>query len=213
MTKLKLKLSAFVLILFILLILKLKRYGFHQKLVDGIQSFLSDYEQVVMLNGVHSDIAKVLSGVPQGSVLGPLLCIWFFNDLEQVVASSRVSFFADDTKVSKQIGCYEDYMLLQDDLYKILCWSHRNNMKLHEQKFELLNHFHNSKISLSELPFIAKNLCYKVSNEETLYPVEHVRDLGVQVSKDLSWSRHIGILFSEARSTLSRFFQCVKNSR
>ena len=171
-----------------LLILTLKKYGSGNELVDWIQSFLSDREQVVVLNGVHSDIAKVLSGVPQGTVLGPLLFILFINDLEQVVTSSTVSFFADDTRVSKQISCYEDCMLLQDDLYKILDWSRRNNMKLHEQKFELLNHLHNSKSSIYELPFVVENLRYKVSSEEILYPVENVRDLGVQVSNDLRWS-------------------------
>ena len=106
-----------------LLINKLKRYGFHDKLIDWIESFLSARQQVVVLNGVHSDIAKVISGVAQGSVLGPLLFILFINDLEQVVVSSTVSFFADDTRVSKQIGCYEDCLLLQDDLYRILEWS------------------------------------------------------------------------------------------
>ena len=189
-----------------LLILKLKKYGFGNKLVDWIQSFLSDREQVVVLSGVHSDIAKVLSGVPQGTVLGPLLFILFINDLEQVVTSSTVSFFADDTRVSKQISCYEDCMLLQDDLYKILDWSRRNNMKLHEQKFELLNHLHNSKSSIYELPFVVENLRYKVSSEEILYPVENVRDLGVQVSNDLSWSRHIGSMVTKARSKLSWVF-------
>ena len=193
-----------------LLILKLKKYGFGNKLVDWIQSFLSDREQVVVLNGVHSDIAKVLSGVPQGTVLGPLLFILFINDLEQVVTSSTVSFFADDTRVSKQISCYEDCMLLQDDLYKILDWSRRNNMKLHEQKFELLNHLHNSKSSIYELPFVVENLRYKVSSEEILYPVENVRDLGVQVSNDLSWSRHIGSMVTKARSKLSWVFSVFK---
>ena len=193
-----------------LLILKLKKYLFGNKLVDWIQSFLSDREQVVVLNGVHSDIAKVLSGVPQGTVLGPLLFILFINDLEQVVTSSTVSFFADDTRVSKQISCYEDCMLLQDDLYKILDWSRRNNMKLHEQKFELLNHPHNSKSSIYELPFVVENLRYKVSIEEILYPVKNVRDLGVQVSNDLSWSRHIGSMVTKARSKLSWVFSVFK---
>lgn len=100
--------------------------------------------------------------------------------------------------------------MLQDDLYRILDWSLRNNMKLHEQKFELLNHLHNSKSSLAELPFVAETLRYKVSNEVTLDPVEHVRDLGVQVSKDLSWSRHIGNMVTKARSTLSWFFSVFK---
>jgi hypothetical protein len=68
---------------------------------------------------VHSDSAEVLSGVPQGSILGPLLFILFITDLEMAVSSSRVSFFADDTRVSKLIGCTEDYLALQADLDSI----------------------------------------------------------------------------------------------
>ena len=123
---------------------------------------------MVVLNGIHSDIAKVLSGVPQGSVLGPLLFILFINDLEQVVLSSKVSFFADDTRVSKRIGCYDDCLMLQEDLYRILEWSRSNNMKLHEQKFELLNHLHNSKNPCAELPFYSTTLQCKVSSEDVL---------------------------------------------
>ena len=195
-----------------LLILKLKKYGFGNKLVDWIQSFLSDREQVVVLNGVHSDIAKVLSGVPQGTVLGPLLFILFINDLEQVVTSSTVCFFADDTKVSKQTSCYEDCMLLQDDLYKILDCSRRNNVKLHEQKFELLNHFHSSKSSTYELPSLSK-ICdtkYPVRRYSTLSKTSKTLDFGVQVSNDLSWSRHIGSMATKARSKLSWVFIVFK---
>ena len=73
------------------------RYGFHQKFDAWIQSFLSDHPQVVMLNGVHSDIDKVLSGVLQGNIKGLLFFILFINDPKEVVALSRVSFFADVT--------------------------------------------------------------------------------------------------------------------
>ncbi|KAL5268247.1 hypothetical protein ACHWQZ_G002197 [Mnemiopsis leidyi] len=193
-----------------LLLRKLKRYGFHQKLIGWIQSFLTDREQVVVVNGVHSNSAKVLSGVPQGSVLGPLFFLLFINDLEEVVKASKVSFFADDTRVSKQISRFEDCALLQADLLRIIEWANRNNMKLHEQKFELLNHLHNRKNSTSELPFYIETLLYKVSGEVTLYPVEHVRDLGVVVSSDLSWSRHISNMVTKARSTLSWVFSVFK---
>ena len=146
---------------------------------------------MVVVSGVHSDIALVLSGVLQGSVLGPLLFILFINDLEMVVSSSRVSFFADDTRVSRLIGCTEDCLSLQTDLDNILEWSRQNNMKLHEQKFELLNHLHNKKSCSSDLPFFMETLIYKVSSEDILYPVDSVRDLGVTVSRDLRWRGHI----------------------
>ena len=190
-----------------LLILKLKKYGFGNKLVDWIQSFLSDREQVVVLNGVQSDIAKVLSGALQGAA--PLHLFHKRSRTSQDFIHSKL-FFTDDTRVSKQISCYEDCMLLQDDLYKILDWSRRNNMKLHERKFELLNHLHNSKSSIYELPFVVENLRYKVSSEEILYPVENVRDLGIQVSNDLSWLRHIGSMVTKARSKLSWVFSVFK---
>ena len=193
-----------------LLLQKLKRYGFQKRLIDWIQSFLTNREQVVVVNGVHSNSAKVLSGVPQGSVLGPLFFLLFINDLEEVVKASKVSFFADDTRVSKQIGCFEDCLLLQTDLYSILEWAQRNNMKLHEQKFELLNHLHNRKSHSTELPFYEETLFYKVSDEDTLYPVEHVRDLGVAVTSDLSWSRHISNMVTKARSTLAWVFSVFK---
>ena len=82
-------------------------------------------------------------------------------------------------------------------------WSRCNNVKLHEQKFELLNHFHNSKAPLSELPFHTETLFYKVSGEVTLHPVENVRDLGVKVSSDMRWSKHVGEMVAKARSKLS----------
>ena len=135
--------------------------------------------------------------------MGPLLFILFINELEMAVSSSRVSFFADDTGVTKLVGCPEDCLALQADLDSILEWSRQNNMKLHEKNFELLNHLHNKKSHSSDLPFFIETLLYKVSSEDILYPVDIVRDLGVMVSSDLSWSTHIGSMVNKARRTPS----------
>ena len=143
-------------------------------------------------------------------MLGPLFFILFINDLEQVVRSSNVRFFADDTRVSKHISSTKDCQLLQADLFNILEWSRCNNMKLHEQKFELLNHLHEKSNSLSELPFFNESMLYKVSGDVILRPVDAVRDLGVIVSSDVTWSSHIGTMVCKARSTLSWVFSVFK---
>ena len=84
-----------------LLLEKLRKYGFNQRMINWILSFLSNRSQTVVVNGVKSAICKILSGVPQGTVLGPILFLLFINDLEAVVRNSKIGFFADDTRISK----------------------------------------------------------------------------------------------------------------
>ena len=186
-----------------LLISKLERYGFHSSLINWIKSFLTNRDQVVVLDGVHSFIAGILSGVPQGTVLGPLLFILFINDLELCVTSSTVGFFADDTRISKQIGSLDDCKLLQEDLDSVVSWSRSNNMQLHEQKSELVIHKHKPGDLLQELPFFPLTMSYNSSTGDALHPSENVRDLGVNVSHDLSWSRHICDTVTKARNVAS----------
>ena len=81
-----------------LLIKKMKIYGVHQKLIRWIEDFLTNRNQRVTVGGVHSKDAMIKSGVPQGTVLGPLLFIIFINDLEKCVKYSSVRFFADVVK-------------------------------------------------------------------------------------------------------------------
>ena len=181
-------------------VLKLQKYGFSSQLISWIRSFLTDRKQCVVLDGHRSVLASIISGVPQGTVLGPILFILFINDLQGCVKYSNVSFFADDTRVSKQINSQNDVSLLQEDLGNILNWSRSNNMKLHEDKFDLIVHRSKRHDTLQELPFMTECMSYNVSNGNELHPVQNLRDLGVTVSADLSWSLHIANAVSKARS-------------
>ena len=183
-----------------LLIAKLKRYKFHPRVVTWISSFLSCRSQTVLIGNERSSSAQVRSGVPQGTVLGPILFLVFINDLENVVDTSTVRFFADDTRISHQIRDSSSHDQLQSDLQNILKWSTENNMRLHEQKFELLIHEANPRNTLHHLPFSRELWSYDVSDEVQLTPTNCLRDLGLQVTNDLSWSTHIQSILKKGRS-------------
>ena len=87
-----------------LLLEKLKRYGFHPKILSWIESFLANRTQHVVVNGAASIAAIIISGVPQGSVLGPLLFILFIDDMQHCIKYSVIRFFADDTRILKHIA-------------------------------------------------------------------------------------------------------------
>ena len=85
----------------------MKSYGIDGKLLTWIQEFLIGRSQVVRVNGECSTSANVLSGIPQGSVLGPILFILYINDLPDIV-KFNIFLFADDTKLFHQIESKED---------------------------------------------------------------------------------------------------------
>ena len=87
-----------------------------QHLIAWIASFLTDSPQHVVVNGISSLVAMIISGVPQGSVLDQLLFILFINDLQ----GSVIRFFADDTRLLKQIHCHEDSAMLQKDFDSVI---------------------------------------------------------------------------------------------
>lgn len=193
-----------------LLLDKLRRYGFHEKLLQWIESFLSDRLQNVVLGGISSLAAAIISGVPQGSVLGPLLFILFINDMQLCVNSSIIRFFADDTRILKHIYGENDVIALQQDLDAVMKWAKCNNMALHEDKFELLIHKYCPHNTIYELPFSCEVMTYQVSNGNLLFPVSYTKDLGVTVSADLSWSPHVGIITSRATAAASWVLSAFK---
>ena len=101
------------------LLKKLEGYGIRGKLLAWIQDFLQDRKQRVIYNDEASDWTQVLSGVPQGSVLGPTLFILYVMDIPEVIKSS-VDMFADDTKLYRAIRNDEDIEMLQSDVNTLM---------------------------------------------------------------------------------------------
>ena len=181
-----------------LLIHKLNCYGIQGSLLEWIKSFLNERYQTVSVNGTHSYKSKVKSGVPQGTVLGPLLFLVYINDIDKCIKHSFISCFADDTRLSKGISLSNDVKHLQQDLDSVMQWTSKNNMLLHEKKFQYVNHSTGDSKLLKELPFTSELYQYVTSNGTILPPIDSVRDLGIKVTSNLSWSQHIRIIVDNA---------------
>ena len=170
---------------------------------DWIKQFLSNRVQTVLVDGVKSTFRLVVSGVPQGTVLGPILFILYVNDLINALESAKGSTFADDTKLTKRMNAEKCHSLLQEDLWNVIAWSMLNNMQLHEDKFEVVNYTLNTSNLLRHLPFACTLQQYTISNGETIEPAKLVRDLGVYLSDDCSWTPHINQMVRGARQVAS----------
>ena len=94
------------------LINKLRIYGIHGVVSSWIEAFLSCRQQLVLCDGVKSEYSAVMSGVPQGTVLGPLLFLLHINDMPSVVdPGTTVRLFADDTLIYRVIHSIEDQLI------------------------------------------------------------------------------------------------------
>ncbi len=98
---------------------------------------MSNRQQRVVIDGFNSKWALVTSGVPQGSILGPVLFIIYMNDVD-VGLNNRISKFADDTKISNSVLTDEDRQSLREDLHKISAWSDRWEMPFNIDKCQVL---------------------------------------------------------------------------
>ena len=128
---------------------KMKDLGIHGTLAIWIHSFLTKRKQVVIANGSKSSVSEVKSGVPQGTVLGPLLFLIMINDIDKDISESIISIFADDTRLTKVIKNEEDLENFQEDLEKLYSWAKDNNMAFNGSKFEVLRYGYNEDLKHS----------------------------------------------------------------
>ena len=170
------------------LLLKLSSYGIQGGLLDWIKNYLCFRTMTVVVDGASSDAAPVISGVPQGTVLGPLLFLCYINDLPDSV-SSQVRLFADDCVLYRPIRKYADHQKLQDDLANLEKWAETWGMEFNAKKCHIL--------SVKNKTSFFYQLC-----GEILKTVNNTTYLGINISNDLKWATHIKDICSKASSRL-----------
>ena len=162
--------------------MKLKnQFGINGKLLYFILNYLKDRKQRVAIDGEFSEWQPVRSGVPQGSILGPLLFVLFINDIVEVIShDSSVLLYADDMKVWRKIKSADDQLILQTDISNLHAWSLRNKMNFHLDKCKVL------RSTLKTNPIITN---YTMA-DKTLEITISEKDLGVIINPKLLYNKH-----------------------
>lgn len=175
-----------------LLLRKLEELGVHSSMLQWLRTYLVGRTQHVRMLGCKSEPFSVTSGVPQGSHLGPLLFLIFFNDVTRVIRHSKCSLYADDLKVYREVKSLEDSLRLQHDLAAISRWCVENFLNLNVQKCVTISFFRiRSPVRFS---YVIDGSVVKRVNE--------VRDLGVVFTENVSFNRHIEVVIAKAYSML-----------
>ena len=179
---------------------KMEQLGVKGSLLTWIGGFLSGRTQKVMVDGAGSPQASVRSGVPQGSVLGPLLFTCYINDITDGIENCII-LFADDTKLYRVVRTVEDCNSLQRDLNRLVEWTRRWQLAFNESKCTLL------RMGKGHPPYVYTML--KENGEMVQLQVKtEEKDLGVIISSDLKPTEHI----REKASAATRALFSVKRS-
>ncbi len=172
---------------------KLQGYHIKGKVHKWIQEFLTGRKQRVVINNTLSDQEAVISAVPQGSVLGPVLFLIFINDLPETIDAS-VRIFADDTKIFNRIDNRTDQIKLQENLSRLEQWAETWQMRFHPDKCKVL---HIGK----DLDEFAYTMTANNQPVELEYTKEE-KDLGVIIDNTLSFEQHCNTAITKANRIL-----------
>lgn len=185
------------------LIFKLNKLGFPCTLVKWIISYLELRKQFVDLNGSYSDTLPVISGVPQGSVLGPLLFLIYINDITTCVNQDvNIRLFADDCLLFKTINNVNDQVSLNESLDAIFTWCNLWGMTLNPEKTVFM------RITNKKSPLKYQ---YTINNAPVSL-TDSFKYLGVTITGNLTWSSHIDNICASARRKLGLLKHKLKYS-
>ena len=171
---------------------KLKYHGVRGKTLRWIECFLRGRIQQVVVEGEQSAPAPVTSGVPQGTVLGPLLFLVYINDLPQSVTSTS-RLFADDCLLYRNVNNTADSDALQKDLESLQDWEQRWQMSFNPDKCEIIRITNKTSTITNG---------YSIHGEE-LKTSNSIKYLGLHIDNKLSWEKHVSTTIAKASSTLA----------
>ena len=174
------------------LLLKLEYYGMSTSTVSWIKSFLDSRTQQVIVDGESSKPGPVHSGVPQGTVLGPMLFLLYINDITEDISSS-IRLFADDCLVYKEITSPEDSKTLQEDLDKLVHWGNTWLMSFNVKKCHVMR-LTSARKHITPFDYFM--------NGEQVHLTQETPYLGVIITSKLSWNEHINHITSKAQRML-----------
>ena len=181
------------------LIYKLKGYGISGNLLNWIHDFLSDRSQYVQINESKSTLLPVTSGVPQGSVLGPTLFIYYINDLPNCT-TANIKIFADDTKVFTTINDTNDQLKLQSAIDSLYEWTNKWLLKFNDTKCKVMH----IGLNNPHYTYTIGNSTSKISLEST--NIE--KDIGVYIDPLLKFNHHVTEIVKKANRVK---YQIIKN--
>ena len=174
-----------------LLLQKCEVYHLGARTLNWIGDCLTGRMQKVIVGDALSSAEIVLSGVPQGSCLGPVLFCLFINDLPLVVHHSTIKMFANDVKLYHSLTNSDEASLLQKDLDAVHNWCNANSMFINENKCRVVHYF--GKVEQSYQYHLAGH---------SILPVENVRGLGVHFDSSLKFDKHVSEVTHKANYQL-----------
>ena len=189
------------------LLKKLNMYGFNEQSISWFQDYLSNRIQYAKVNGTISDSRITRCGVPQGSILGPLLFIIYINDLSKYITECHVNLYADDTALYIESPSYIELILsLRLELETLSQWMLANKLTLNVRKTKFL--IFGTKPKLKKLPTVPLQLTI---NNQNIEQVSSFKYLGIILDDSLNFIEHIDHVYKKSCNKLGAIRKCRKH--
>ena len=178
---------------------KLEKIGIRGPILHWFLSYLNDRKQCVVINGIKSELVNIQAGVPQGSILEPLLFLIYINDLVTDI-HCKIKLFADDTSIYITVeNALVSGDLLNNDLEIINTWSKKWLVSFNPSKTECMT------ISMKKKKPFHPSLIF---DNVHLKEVESHKHLGITICNNLSWNPHVNEMLSKAYAKLGLMRKC-----